>query len=99
MRSASVANLRVGDAIADRHNSAREFQRAHYFRLTTRLGYWIGGVIAHHCSALPTKLIAVDSLGGNAKFRAHRLHVLAETARHHMNAICIAAHRGDVLSK
>ena len=99
MGRAGVANLRVGDAIANRHNSARKLQRTHYFRLTTWLGYRIGGVIANHGSALPTKLIAVDSLGGNSKFRAHRLHVLAETARHHMNAIRIAAHRGDVLSK
>ena len=80
MCRAGVANLRVGDAITDRHNSAREFQRAHYFRLTTWLGYRVGGVIAHHGSALPSKFVAVDSLGGNAKFRAHGLHVLAETA-------------------
>ena len=99
MRGAGVADLRVGDAVTDGDDASGELQRAHHLGLAAGLRERAGCVEARHHPALPLEVVAVDALGRNAELRAHGLHVLAESARDHVDAVGVAAHRRDVLAE
>jgi hypothetical protein len=92
VRGAIVADLGVGDAVADRHHAPRKPQRPDRARLAAGLGQQARSVEPRDTLALPRERIAVDALGRDAEVAAHGLHVLAESAGDDMDAARVPLH-------
>ena len=79
-RRAVVADLGVGDAVADGDDPAGKPESAHHARLAPGLRQRVAAVEARHALALPPQVVAVHLRRRDAEIAAHRLDVLAEAA-------------------